>query len=59
VVAISSNDAAAYVPMAAKASQGVWLNALISELTGMDQQTFKLLVDNKSAIALSKKEKLG
>jgi hypothetical protein len=51
VVAISSYEDE-YVAAVAKASQGVWLNRLIS--AGMDHQKFKLLVDNKSAIALCK-----
>jgi hypothetical protein len=54
VVAISSYEAE-YVTAAAKESQGVWLSRLISELTGMYQKKFKLLVENKSAIALCKK----
>lgn len=45
---------AEYVAAAAGACQGVWLSRLIADLMGRDVQKFKLLVDNKSAIELSK-----
>ena len=40
--------------MAAAACQGVWLSRLLGDLTGRDAAAFKLMVDNKSAIKLSK-----
>lgn len=39
---------------AAATCQGLWLSRLISELKGVDPRKFKLLIDNKSAIALAK-----
>ncbi|CAH9146107.1 unnamed protein product [Cuscuta epithymum] len=53
VVALSSCEAE-YVAASSAACQGVWLSRLIGELTGIGDQQFKLLVDNKSAIALCK-----
>ena len=34
--------------------QALWLNRLISEMRGQEPTKFKLLIDNKSAIALAK-----
>jgi len=45
---------AKYVAAAAGACQGVWLIMLVADLTGNEVQKFGLLVDNKSAIELSK-----
>lgn len=53
MVAISSCEAE-YVAAAAATCQGLWLSRLISELKGVDPRKFKLLIDNKSAIALAK-----
>jgi len=53
VVALSTCEAE-YVAAAAGACQGVWLSRLIADLMGRDVQKFRLLVDNKSAIELSK-----
>jgi len=39
---------------AAGACQGVWLSRLVADLTGGEVQKFKMLIDNKSAIELSK-----
>lgn len=36
------------------ASQEIWLSRLLGDMTGEEPQQVKLLVDNKSAIALSK-----
>ncbi|KAJ1279365.1 hypothetical protein BS78_04G150200 [Paspalum vaginatum] len=53
VVALSSCEAE-YIAAAATACQGVWLSRLLAELLGTATIAVKLLVDNKSAIALSK-----
>jgi hypothetical protein len=53
VVATSSCEAE-YIAAGAGACQGVWLSRLIGDLTGRSPQKFKLLIDNKSAIELSK-----
>jgi hypothetical protein len=53
VVALSSCEAE-YIASAGAACQGVWLNRLIGELLGIKTPKVNLLVDNKSAIALSK-----
>jgi len=53
VVALSTCEAE-YVAACGGACQGVWLSRLIAELMGRDVQKFRLLVDNKSAIELSK-----
>lgn len=53
VVAISSCEAE-YVAAAAAACQGLWLSRLLGDLKGEEPAKFKLLVDNKSAIALAK-----
>jgi hypothetical protein len=53
VVSLSSCEAK-YIAAAVGACQGVWLSRLVAELTGRKVQKFKLLIDNKSAIELSK-----
>ncbi|KAJ0941493.1 putative RNA-directed DNA polymerase [Helianthus annuus] len=52
-VALSSCEAE-FMAASAAACQALWLRSLLSELTGMEPQTVKLLVDNESAIALMK-----
>jgi hypothetical protein len=52
IVALSSCEAE-YVAAAA-ACQGIWLNRLIADMLGTKEMTVKLLMDNQSAIALSK-----
>jgi hypothetical protein len=52
-VALSSCEAE-YMAAAAGACQGVWLSNLIAGLTGTEPKQFRLLIDNKSAIELSK-----
>ena len=53
IVALSSCEAE-YVAVAAAACQGIWLNRLIADMLGTKEMTVKLLMDNMSAIALSK-----
>ncbi|EHK62694.1 hypothetical protein M3S_J82 [Sorghum bicolor] len=53
VVALSSCEAE-YIASANAACQGIWLSRLLGELMGIPTPQVKLLVDNKSAIALSK-----
>jgi len=53
VVALSSCEAE-YIASANAACQGIWLSRLLSELLGIQAPKVRLLVDNKSAIALSK-----
>ena len=53
IVALSSCEAE-YVAAAAAACQGVWLSRLIGDLLGTKEMPVKLLMDNMSAIALSK-----
>ncbi|XP_028556557.1 uncharacterized protein LOC114581179 [Dendrobium catenatum] len=53
IVALSSCEAE-YVAITSAACQGIWLSRLLSELKGEAEKTVKLLVDNKSAIAMSK-----
>ena len=53
VVTLSTCEAE-YVAATAGACQGVWLSMLVADLTGNEVQKFGLLVDNKSAIGLSK-----
>lgn len=53
VVALSSCEAE-YVAAALGTCQGVWLSTLIADLTVQATQKFRLLVDNQSAIELSK-----
>lgn len=45
---------AEYIAAASGACQGVWLSRLVADLTGKEVQKFRLLVDNMSAIELSK-----
>lgn len=53
IVALSSCEAE-YVAAAAAACQGVWLSRLLGDLMGTKEMPVKLLMDNMSAIALSK-----
>jgi hypothetical protein len=53
VVALASCEAE-YVAAALGTSQGVWLSILIADITNEPIQKFRLLVDNMSAIELSK-----
>jgi hypothetical protein len=53
VVALSSCEAE-YIASANAACQGVWLSRMLGELLGIQAPKVSLLVDNKSAIALSK-----
>lgn len=54
IVAISSCEAE-YVAAAAATCQGLWLSRLLAEMRGEEEaSSFKLLIDNKSAIALAK-----
>ena len=53
VVALSSCEAE-YIAAASAACQGVWLSRLIADLTGEKLKSFRLLMDSKSAIELSK-----
>jgi len=52
-VALSTCEAE-YMAAAAGTCQGVWLSRLLAVLTGEKIQKFRLLIDNKSAIELSK-----
>ncbi|BAF15572.2 Os04g0582400 [Oryza sativa Japonica Group] len=53
VVALSSCEAE-YIAATTAACQGVWLSQLLGEINQEEPDAFKLLIDNKSAIALSK-----
>jgi hypothetical protein len=53
VVALSSCETK-YISSENSACEGIWLNRLLSELLGIQTLKVSLLVDNKSAIALSK-----
>ena len=53
VVALSSCEAE-YVAATTAACQGIWLARLIGEMLNTDVRPPRLLVDNKSAISLSK-----
>jgi len=53
VVSLSSCEAE-YIAAASAACQGVWLSRLIADLTGEKLKSFRLLMDSKSAIELSK-----
>jgi hypothetical protein len=53
VVALSSCEAE-YIANANTTCQGIWLSRLLGELLGIQAPKVKLLVDNKSARALSK-----
>ena len=52
-MAISSCEAEC-VAAAAATCQGVWLSRLLGEMQGREPTRFRLLVDNKSEIALAK-----
>ena len=52
-VALSSCEAE-YIAATSATCQGVWLNWRIKELKGVEERPMKLLVDNQSAITLSK-----
>ena len=53
IVALSSCEAE-YIAATSATYQAVWMNRLIRELTNNDESTVKLMVDNQSAITLSK-----
>ena len=53
IVALSSCEAE-YVAVTTAACQGIWLARLIGELMNKEMISMTLMVDNKSAIALSK-----
>jgi hypothetical protein len=53
VVALSSCEAE-YIAAATAACQGTWLSRLLGELMNEEPRTPKMLIDNKSAIALCK-----
>jgi hypothetical protein len=53
IVALSSCEAE-YVAAAAAACQGIWLSRLLADLMGTKEMPVKLLMDNMSAIALSR-----
>jgi hypothetical protein len=53
VVALSSYEAE-YIAAAMAACQGVWLARLLADMTGFESRAPELMVDNQSAIALSK-----
>jgi hypothetical protein len=53
VVALSSCEAE-YIAAATAACQGVWLARLLTDMIGTESGALELLVDNQSAIALSK-----
>jgi len=53
VVSLSSCEAE-YIAAASAACQGVWLSRLIADLIGQKLQKFRLLMDSKSALELSK-----
>jgi hypothetical protein len=53
IVTLSSCEAE-YVAAAAAACQGVWLSQLVCDLLGTKEMPVKLLMDNKSAITLSR-----
>ena len=53
MVALSSCEAE-YIASANAACQGIWLSRLLGELLGIQVPKVRLLVDNKSTIALSK-----
>lgn len=53
IVALSSCEAE-YIAAATAACQGMWLSRLLGDLTGAKPKRVKLMVDNKSAIALCK-----
>ena len=52
-VALSSCEVE-YIAAMTAACQGIWLNRLISELKGVEEKPWTLLIDNQSGITLSK-----
>jgi hypothetical protein len=52
-VATSSCEAE-YIAASNATCQGIWLSRLLGEMEGTEPSMFKLLIDNKSAIALAK-----
>jgi hypothetical protein len=50
----TSSCEAEYMAASAAACQGIWLRRMLAELLGRDGDTITLLIDNKSAIQLSK-----
>ena len=54
IVALSSCEAEYVAAAAAAACQGVWLSRLIADMMGTKETPVKLLMDNMSAIALSR-----
>lgn len=57
VVTLSSCEAE-YIAAATVACQGVWLAWLLTDMLGTESGASELLVDNQSAIALSKNPRL-
>lgn len=53
-IVVFSSCEAEYVAAAIEACQGAWLSRFIGELVGRELQSFKLMVDNKSTMALCK-----
>ena len=53
VVSLSSCESE-YIAAATGACQGVWLSRLLADLTNSEVKKFRLLIDNKSALELSK-----
>ena len=53
IVTLSSCESE-YVAVNSAATQGIWLSQMIGELKGEAPKPFKILVDNKSTISLSK-----
>ena len=53
MVTLSSCEAE-YIAATTATCQGIWLNRLINKLKGVEEKPLKLLVDNQSAITLSK-----
>ena len=53
IVSLSSCEAE-YIAAAAAACQGIWLSRLVGDLMGTKEARVRLLMDNMSAIALSK-----
>jgi hypothetical protein len=53
IVALSSCEAE-YIAASTAACQAVWLSRLLGEVIGTEPKKVKLLIDNKSAIALSR-----
>ena len=53
IVALSSSEAE-YIAATTTTCQAVWMNRLIGELMNNEELKVKLMVDNQSAITLSK-----